>query len=100
MLCPSTRKPLRLVLHGQITSLNLQRVSRSRIISLTTELVFLGGIGTDTGCAGCRWVEITHKSIYEIVPLPVRLEARQAAMSQEVVFYRSGIRTHSTFGSA
>ena len=24
---------------------------------MTTELVSLGGIATDTGCAGCRWVE-------------------------------------------
>ena len=27
--------------------------------AVITELASLGGIGTDTGCAGCRWVEVS-----------------------------------------
>ena len=34
-------------------------ISVSELVTL--ELVSLGGIGTDTGCAGCRRVEISVK---------------------------------------
>ena len=34
-------------------------VFKSVLLVVTTELVSLGcSIGTDTGCAGCQWVEI------------------------------------------
>ena len=47
---------LRLALHGQVTLLYFA-MCISVLYFLTTELVSAGGIGTDTGCAGCRWVE-------------------------------------------
>ena len=49
---------MRLALHGRITLLYSQCVFLSRSLRPQSSLLSArGGIGTDSGCAGCRWVE-------------------------------------------